>query len=76
MAMKILLILFAFLLAGCEVADEPKIEACRVGYASRDIRTYCIEGFKFVISIGFGNGITQLFGAGGKPVRCSCGGEK
>lgn len=74
--MKILLILFAFLLVGCEVADEPKIEACRVGYASRGIRAYCIEGFKFVAFVGFRNGITQLFGADGKPVRCSCGGEK
>lgn len=70
--MKILLILFAFLLAGCEVAEEPKIEACRIGYADRGIRIYCIEGFKFVAFVGFGNGITQLFGADGKPIMCNC----
>lgn len=73
--MKILLILCAFLLAGCEVADEPKIEVCRVGYTSRGIRIYCIEGFKFVAFVGFRNGITQLFGADGKPIICSCGGK-
>lgn len=70
--MKILLILFAFLLAGCEVADEPKIEACRVGYTSRGVRIYCIEGFKFVAFVGLRNGITQLFGADGKPIMCNC----
>ena len=71
--MKILLILFAFLLTGCEVAEEPKIEACRIGYADRGIRIYCIEGFKFVAFVGFGNGITQLFSADGKPITCNCG---
>ena len=73
--MKILLILFAFLLAGCEVADEPKIEACRVGRTTGwGIRIFCIEGFKFVsyIGAGQGSGITQLFGADGKPVTCNC----
>lgn len=72
--MKILLILFAFLLAGCEVADEPKIEACRVGGTTGwGIRIFCIEGFKFVSSIGAGQGgITQLFGADGKPIMCNC----
>ena len=75
--MKILLILFAFFLAGCEVADEPKIETCRVAGNGRGIRIYCIEGFKFVASVGAGqSGITQFFGSDGKPVRCSCGGEK
>lgn len=71
--MKALLILFAFFLVGCEATDEPEIEACRVGYTSRGIRIYCIEGFKFVALVGYRNGITQLFGADGKPITCNCG---
>lgn len=71
--MKILLILCAFLLAGCEVADEPKIEACRVGGTTGwGIRIFCIEGFKFVTLVGSGNSITQLFSADGKPITCNC----
>lgn len=74
--MKILLILLAFFLAGCEATDEPKIEACRVAGNGWGIRIYCIEGFKFVALIGGGfGGITQFFGADGKPVRCSCRGK-
>lgn len=73
--MKVLLILLAFFLAGCEIADEPKIEACRAAGNGWGIRIYCIEGFKFVALVGFRNGITQLFGADGKPIRCSCGGK-
>jgi len=74
--MKILLILLAFLLTGCEATDEPKIETCRVAGNGWGIRIFCIEGFKFVASVGAGQGgITQLFGADGKPIRCSCGGK-
>ena len=75
--MKVLFILLAFFLAGCEATDEPEIEACRVASNSWGIRIYCIEGFEFVASVGAGqSGITQFFGADGKPVRCSCGGEE
>lgn len=72
--MKTLLILLAFFLAGCESADEPKIEVCRVGHEGSGIRIFCIEGFKFIAFVGVGNGgITQLFGADGKPITCNCG---
>lgn len=70
--MKALLILLAFFLVGCEATDEPEIETCRVASNSWGIRIYCIEGFKFVAFVGLRNGITQLFGADGKPIMCNC----
>nr|DAE82667.1 MAG TPA: TRAF PROTEIN, TRAO PROTEIN, TRAN ADHESION, BACTERIAL SECRETION.5A [Caudoviricetes sp.] len=74
--MKKILILFAFLLAGCEATDKPETEICTLTEETRDIETVCIEGFKFILYLGYkAGGVTQFLGADGKPVTCSCGGK-
>ena len=75
--MKKLLILLAFLLAGCEATDTPKTEICELTETANSIKTVCIDGVKFIVYSGYraGGGITQFLGADGKPVTCSCGGE-
>lgn len=73
--MKKLLILLAFLFAGCE--DIPKTEICKLTEGDYDIRTVCIEGLKFIVYSGYkaGGGIAQFLDADGKPVACGCGGK-
>ena len=74
--MKKLLILLAFLFAGCEATDTPKTEICALTKEARDIEIVCIEGFKFILYLGYNaGGVTQFLGADGKPVMCSCGGR-
>nr|DAN08812.1 MAG TPA: TRAF PROTEIN, TRAO PROTEIN, TRAN ADHESION, BACTERIAL SECRETION.5A [Caudoviricetes sp.] len=74
--MKKLLILLAFLLAGCEATDIPKTEICKLTEKTHDIETVCIEGFKFIVYSGYkAGGVTQFLGADSKPVTCSCGGK-
>lgn len=74
--MKKILILFAFLLAGCEATDKPKTEICALTEKTRDIEMVCIGGFKFILYLGYkAGGVTQFLGTDGKPVACSCGGK-
>lgn len=74
--MKKLLILLAFLFAGCEGADTPKTEICELTEKTHDIGAVCIEGLKFIVYSRYkAGGITQFLGADGKPVTCSCGGR-
>ena len=74
--MKKLLILLAFLFAGCEGTDTPKTEICELTEKTHDIETVCIEGLKFIVYSGYkAGGITQFLDADGKPVTCSCGGR-
>lgn len=74
--MKKLLILLAFLFAGCEGTDTPKTEICKLTEGNCDIKTVCIEGLKFIVYSGYkAGGITQFLGTDGKPVTCSCGGR-
>ena len=74
--MKKILILLAFLLAGCEATDKPKTEICELTEGACDIKTVCIEGLKFIVYSGYkAGGITQFLGADGKPVTCGCGGK-
>ena len=73
--MKKLLILLAFLLAGCEATDAPKTEVCTLG-RDTDIKIICVDGFKFVVYTSFHQGgIAQFLGVDGKPVTCGCGGR-
>ncbi len=72
--MKKLLILLAFLFAGCE--DIPKTEICKLTEGDYDIKTVCVEGLKFIVYSGYkAGGITQFLDADGKPATCSCGGK-
>ena len=74
--MKKLLILLAFLFAGCEGTDTPKTEICELTEKTHDIETVCIEGLKFIIYSGYkAGGITQFLGVDSKPVTCGCGGR-
>ena len=74
--MKKLLILLAFLFAGCEATDMPKTEICKLTEKTHDIKIMCVDGFKFVVYTSFyQGGITQFLGADSKPVTCSCGGK-
>ena len=74
--MKKILILLAFLVAGCEVTDTPKTEICELTEKTHDIETVCIEGLKFIVYSGYkAGGITQFLGVDSKPVTCSCGGK-
>lgn len=73
--MKKILILLAFLFAGCEATDAPKTEVCTLG-RDTDIKIICVDGFKFVVYTSFyQGGITQFLGVDGKPVTCGCGGR-
>ena len=74
--MKKILILLAFLFAGCEVTDTPKTEICELTEKPHDIETVCIEGLKFIVYSGYkAGGITQFLGVDSKPVTCGCGGK-
>lgn len=73
--MKKLLILLAFLFAGCEATDMPKTEICTLD-RNATIKIICVDGLKFVVYTSFyQGGITQFLGADSKPVTCSCGGK-
>ena len=75
--MKKILILLAFLLAGCEATDKPKTKICTLTETDNSIKTVCVDGVKFIVYLGYtaGGGITQFLGTDGKPVVCSCGGK-
>lgn len=74
--MKKILILLAFLFAGCEVTDTPKTEIYELTEKTHDIETVCIEGLKFIVYSGYkAGGITQFLGVDSKPVTCGCGGK-
>lgn len=73
--MKKLLILLAFLFAGCEATDMPKTEICTLD-RNTTIKIICVDWLKFVVYTSFyQGGITQFLGADSKPVTCSCGGK-